>query len=277
MSMFDYFNNFYQWIEDNPDKVDPYITAVYFALLNRANKSGWKDKFAIILIDLQETCGINSRTTMLKTLAKLEEFGFLQTVSTTQNQYKNRVIRLPLNEKHLDSTWKPNEKHVKTTWTHNKTIKDYKDFKDLEDNYPDSNESNPVQIQTDSMQIYTPEPEKKKVAPKKKDHRFAESIYANDIDLFIEHWNQTETARTYPETDPIKVYTTLKNSSDASSKYRYSNWIAAAQNWVKRNPAEYKRTFTAPSGQQLHHNDQAIIDRVERLKRNYIGGEPSEY
>lgn len=275
--MFNYFNYFYQWIEENPDKVDPYITAVYFALLNRANKSGWKDKFAIILIDLQETCGINSRTTMLKTLAKLEEFGFLQTVSTTQNQYKNRVICLPLNEKHLESTWKPNEKHVKTTWTHNKTIKDYKDFKDLEDNYPDSNESNPVQIQTDSIQLYTPEPEKKKVAPKKKDHRFSESIYANDIDLFIEHWNQTETARTYPETDPIKVYTTLKNSSDASSKYRYSNWIAAAQNWVKRNPAEYKRTFTAPSGQQLHHNDQAIIDRVERLKRNYIGGEPSQY
>lgn len=275
--MFNYFNYFYQWIEENPDKVDPYITAVYFALLNRANKSGWKDKFAIILIDLQETCGINSRTTMLKTLAKLEEFGFLQTVSTTQNQYKNRVICLPLNEKHLDNTWKPNEKHVKTTWTHDKTIKDYKDFKDLEDNYPDSNESNAVQIQTDSIQLYTPEPEKKKVAPKKKDHRFAESIYANDIDLFIEHWNQTETARTYPETDPIKVYTTLKNSSDASSKYKYANWIAAAQNWVKRNPAEYKRTFTAPSGQQLHHNDQAIIDRVERLKRNYIGGEPTEY
>lgn len=161
------------------------------------------------------------------------------------------------------------------------TVKDKVTDTDTENDrdiyYPDSNESNPVTIQTDSIQLYTPEPEKKKVAPKKKDHRFAESIYANDIDLFIEHWNQTETARTYPETDPIKVYTTLKNSSDASSKYRYSNWIAAAQNWVKRNPAEYKRTFTAPSGQQLHHNDQAIIDRVERLKRNYIGGEPSQY
>lgn len=142
---------------------------------------------------------------------------------------------------------------------------------------PDSTESNPETIQTDSIQLYTPEPEKKKVAPKKKDHRFAESIYANDIDLFIEHWNNSETARTYPETDPIKVYTTLKNSSDASSKYKYSNWIAAAQNWVKRNPSEYKRTYTTPSGQQLHHNDQAIIDRVERLTRDYIGIQPPEY
>jgi hypothetical protein len=137
--MFDYFNNFYQWIEDNPDKVDPYITAVYFALLNRANKSGWKDKFAIILIDLQETCGINSRTTMLKTLSKLEEFGFLQTVSTTQNQYKNRIISLPLNGNHLDSTWKPLEKHVDITWTHNKTIKIDKTIKTIKTKGADLN------------------------------------------------------------------------------------------------------------------------------------------
>jgi len=137
---------------------------------------------------------------------------------------------------------------------------------------PDSNESNPVTIQPDSIQLYTPTLEKKKVPQKKKDHRFADSIYADDPDLFIEHWNQTETARTHPDTDPLKVYTTLKTSSDASSKYTYANWISAAQNWVKRNPAEYKRTFTTATGHQLHHNDQAILDRVERLTRNTFGG-----
>jgi hypothetical protein len=137
---------------------------------------------------------------------------------------------------------------------------------------PDSIESNPVTIQPDSIQLYTPTLEKKKVAPKKKDHRFADSIYADDPDLFIEHWNQTETARTHPDTDPLKVYTTLKTSSDASSKYNYTNWISAAQNWVKRNPAEYKRTYTTANGHQLHHNDQAILDRVERLTRNTFGG-----
>ena len=136
----------------------------------------------------------------------------------------------------------------------------------------DSIESNPVTIQPDSIQLYTHPLEKKKVAQKKKDHRFADSIYADDPDLFIEHWNQTETARTYPDTDPLKVYTTLKTSSDASSKYTYANWISAAQNWVKRNPAEYKRTYTTAAGHQLHHNDQAILDRVERLTRNTFGG-----
>ncbi len=144
--------------------------------------------------------------------------------------------------------------------------------KDVDIVYPDSIESNPVTNQSNSIQFYNPNLEKKKVAPKKKDHRFADSIYADDPDLFIEHWNKTETARTHPDTDPLKVYTTLKTSSDASSKYTYANWISAAQNWVKRNPAEYKRTYTTANGHQLHHNDQAILDRVERLTRNTFGG-----
>jgi len=85
------------------------------------------------------------------------------------------------------------------------------------------------------------QPDKSDALTKKKDHRFADSIYANDVDLFIEHWNQTETAKAYPQTDPFEVYTTLKTSSEASLKYVYSNWMAAAQNWVKRNPDSFKR------------------------------------
>lgn len=142
LKMFDYFNGFWKWVSDNPDKVDPSFCAVYFALLNRANKTGWKDSFAIILIDLQEDCGICSRTTMLKVLSKLEDYGFVETISKTNNQYKNRVIRLPLNGKHLESTWIPLEKHMETTWTHNKTIKDNKDNKDNTDKATKSNFKN---------------------------------------------------------------------------------------------------------------------------------------
>jgi hypothetical protein len=150
--------------------------------------------------------------------------------------------------------------------------KDEYEDKDVDIYTSDPIESNPVKIQPDSIQLHNSSIEKKKVPQKKKDHRFADSIYADDPDLFIEHWNKTETARTHPDTDPLKVYTTLKTSSDASSKYKYANWISAAQNWVKRNPAEYKRTYTTANGHQLHHNDQAILDRVDRLTRNTFGG-----
>jgi hypothetical protein len=131
--MFEYFNNFWAWADDNPEKIDPYTIAVYMVILSRANRLGWKDKFSIVLIDLQESTGIASRTTMLKCLLKLEENGFISTVSYSKNQYKNRIICLPLNEKHLNSTRKANEKQVESTRTHHKTIKTIKTYKNIDE------------------------------------------------------------------------------------------------------------------------------------------------
>jgi hypothetical protein len=131
--MFEYFNNFWSWADDNPEKIDPYTIAVYMVILSRANRLGWKDKFSIVLIDLQESTGIASRTTMLKCLVKLEENGFISTVSYSKNQYKNRIICLPLNEKHLNSTRKANEKQVESTRTHHKTIKTIKTYKNIDE------------------------------------------------------------------------------------------------------------------------------------------------
>lgn len=132
--MFDYFNKFYSWIDENPHLVDTTTIAVYFALLNTANRLNWKEKFSIVLCDIQEMCGISSRSTILKALNKLEENGFVKTVTYSKNQYKNRVICLPINGKHVESTRKPREKHLDSSRTHHKTIKTIKDYKDLIDN-----------------------------------------------------------------------------------------------------------------------------------------------
>lgn len=177
LMMFDYFNGFWKWVSDNPDKVDPSLCAVYFALLNRANKTGWKDSFAIILIDLQEDCGICSRTTMLKVLSKLEEYGFVVTISKTNNQYKNRVIRLPLNGKHVESTWIPLEKHVETTWTHNKTIKDNKEYKEYED----------IRVEESTLVVPKKKPTKKERFDYKSKIFFKSDIANNLLIEFFDH------------------------------------------------------------------------------------------
>ena len=110
------------------------------------------------------------------------------------------------------------------------------------------------------------QPEKIEALTKKKDHRFSDSIYANDVDLFIEHWNQTETAKAYPQTDPLKVYTTLKTSSEATIKYTYSNWMAAAQNWVKRNPNEYKKIEAPAKLEKPIYGVMSIQQMITRIK-----------
>jgi hypothetical protein len=271
--MFEYFKAFWIWADENPDKVNTTSAAMYFHFLHIANSLRWKESFGVTAGQTMSSLGIGSVKTYRKHFEELIESGLIEIKKRSVNQYSCHVIALPkITQPTTDHV--PNQlptidltNYLSDAPIHktNKTTKDYKDFQDIN---PDSIESNPVTIKPDLIQLYTPSPQKKKVPQKKKDHRFADSIYADDPDLFIEHWMQTETARAYPDTDPLKVYTTLKTSSDASSKYTYANWISAAQNWVKRNPAEYKRTFTTANGHQLHHNDQAIIDRVERLTRN---------
>jgi hypothetical protein len=110
------------------------------------------------------------------------------------------------------------------------------------------------------------QPEKIEASTKKKDHRFSDSIYANDIDLFIEHWNQTETAKAYPQTDPLKIYRTLKTSSEATIKYTYSNWMAAAQNWVKRNPNEYKKIEAPAKLEKPIYGVMSIEQMITKIK-----------
>jgi hypothetical protein len=135
----------------------------------------------------------------------------------------------------------------------------------------DSNESN----SKDFHRITTLETialERKKVAPKKEstNHCFANSKYANNHELFISDWNNSNGAIAYPNADPIRIFETLKTASDANAKYKYSNWLSAAINWVKRNPNEYKRLHITNSGQQLHPVEQRMAETLERLNRNSI-------
>jgi hypothetical protein len=123
-------------------------------------------------------------------------------------------------------------------------------------------EATPSQLQIELDK----QPEKIEALTKKKDHRFSDSIYANDVDLFIEHWNQTETSKAYPQTDPLKVYTTLKTSSEATIKYTYSNWMAAAQNWVKRNPNEYKKIEAPVKIEKPIYGVMSIEQMITKIK-----------
>jgi hypothetical protein len=120
------------------------------------------------------------------------------------------------------------------------------------------------------------QPKKTQSSAKNKDHRFSDSIYANDVDLFIEHWNQTETAKAYPEIDPFKVYKTLKTSSEATIKYTYSNWMAAAQNWVKRNPNEYRKIEAPAKIEKPIYGVMSIQQMITEIKAaGYKVSEPT--
>jgi hypothetical protein len=164
---------------------------------------------------------------------------------------------------------KPTESETEAyKYKDNYDYKDKDDYKD-EDSLTDSNESNSNDFQTITT-LETPPPERKKVAPKKEstNHSFANSKYANNHELFIQDWNNSNGAITFPNADPIRIFETLKNASDANAKYKYSNWLSAAINWVRRNPDEYKRLHITQSGKPLHPVEQRMAETLERLNRN---------
>jgi hypothetical protein len=143
---------------------------------------------------------------------------------------------------------------------------------------PDSKESNPDQLQN-IITLETTPSLIKKVAVKKEsnNHSFANSKYANNHELFISDWNNSNGAVTFPNADPIRIFETLKTASDANAKYKYSNWLSAAINWVRRNPEEYKRLHITQSGQQLHPVEQRMAETLERLNRNSSNGNPDGF
>ena len=62
---------------DNPEKIKPNHTALYFFCIEHCNRLGWKEKFGLSSSMAKEAIGIRSYNTYIKTLRDLVDFGFL--------------------------------------------------------------------------------------------------------------------------------------------------------------------------------------------------------
>ena len=83
-----------------------------------------------------------------------------------------------------------------------------------------------------------PEPTKKKQPkqPKIQKHIFADSVFHENETYFETEWMKTESFKSNPLLSIKKIFNTLRLSDE---KYKYVNWIKAAENWVLRNPSQY--------------------------------------
>lgn len=87
---------------DNPEKISPNHSALYFFCIEHCNRLGWKDKFGLPTTMAKEAIGIRSYNTYIKTLHDLVEFGFIQMIEISKNQYSSNIIALSKNDKALD-------------------------------------------------------------------------------------------------------------------------------------------------------------------------------
>lgn len=106
MNSYELSRNWFDWSFENPEKISPNHSALYFFIIEHCNRLGWKEKFGLPTTMAKESIGIRSYNTYIKTLNDLVDFGFIKLIEKSKNQYSSNIIALlnfdKANDKALD-------------------------------------------------------------------------------------------------------------------------------------------------------------------------------
>lgn len=99
MNGYDLSRMWFDFCFDNPEKISPNHSALYFFAIEHCNRLGWKDKFGFPTEMAKDAIGIKSYNTYIKTLNDLVDWGFIKMVQRSKNQYSANIIALSKNNK----------------------------------------------------------------------------------------------------------------------------------------------------------------------------------
>lgn len=94
MNGYELSRNWFDWCFENPEKISPSHSALYFFCIEHCNRLGWKEKFGLPTTMAKEAIGIRSYNTYIKTLNELVEFGFIKMIEKSKNQFSSNIIAL---------------------------------------------------------------------------------------------------------------------------------------------------------------------------------------
>lgn len=94
MNGYELSRNWFDWCFENPEKISPNHSALYFFCIEHCNRLGWKEKFGLPTTMAKEAIGIRSYNTYINTLNDLIEFGFIKMIEKSKNQFSSNIIAL---------------------------------------------------------------------------------------------------------------------------------------------------------------------------------------
>lgn len=94
MNSYELSRKWYEFCGQNSDKINPSYHALYFWIIEKANRLRWPDSFALPTDEAMHYLGISSYKTYTKIFEGLSEFGFIEIVSRSKNQYTSNRIRV---------------------------------------------------------------------------------------------------------------------------------------------------------------------------------------
>jgi hypothetical protein len=124
LDIFKLYRNFWDFAFENPEKIKPNHIAIFSFAIEHCNRLGWKKKFGLPSTMTMEAVGIKSYNTYITAFNDLVEFGFIDLIEKSKNQYSSNIIALSdfnkANDKALDKafikhTTKQDESTIQST------------------------------------------------------------------------------------------------------------------------------------------------------------------
>lgn len=102
MNVYELSRRYWNWAFENPEKIKPNHSAMFFFAIEHCNRLGWKEKFGFPTTMVMDAIGIKSYNTFISTLNDLIQWGFLTMIERSKNQYSANIIALSKFNEALD-------------------------------------------------------------------------------------------------------------------------------------------------------------------------------
>ena len=131
MNSYELSRNWFDFCFENPEKIKPNHTALFFFAIEHCNRLGWKEKFGLPTEMTKEAIGIKSYNTYINTLNDLIEWGFIILIEKSQNQYSSNIVAIskfnkphtkPLDKAMINHTSKQSETTSESIGSINKQL-----------------------------------------------------------------------------------------------------------------------------------------------------------
>lgn len=99
MNSYELSRNFVDWAFENPDKIKPIHYGIYYFAIEHCNRLGWKNKFGLPSQMVMEAIGVKNWRTYSSGLTELVDFGFIEMIEISKNQYSSNIVAIVKNTK----------------------------------------------------------------------------------------------------------------------------------------------------------------------------------
>ena len=279
MNSYELSRSFTDWCFANPEKVKPIHYAIYFFAIEHCNRLGWKDKFGFPSQMVMEAIGVKNWRTYSNGLDELVEFGFIEMVEISKNQYSSNIIAIVKNTKaHTKALDKALSKHIQkhSTKHSQSTVSIDKQLNNITKNKEQEREERTPELIEPTIIYTSPEieiQEQRKVAPKESENEIV--VYpAEEIKIRLSEWeyelieNSCKVLKISREEYKAGVDLFLYQQGEEGLRKDYTDVKKHFRSWLKNNITNIRKSINNQNNSNGKPQKIGGID-IETLKRNH--------